>query len=129
MPPKASGGCSGVCAAAGTARSTAVRRSRIGRMRAPLAPPKEWPGTALGSRPSVRNDGPGLLRLAELRMGCEPRGVEAVDDEADHCAEGERQRRPHVEVLHRHADEQRAKQGPDDRADAAEAELPAGAVG
>ena len=42
---------------------------------------------------------------------------------------GKGQRRPHIKLLHRQADEQGARERPDDRAEAAEAELPARAVG
>ena len=55
-----------------------------------------------------------LLRLAQLRMRGKPRHIEPVDDEANHGARCKRQRRPHVELLHREVDEQRPRQRPDD---------------
>ncbi len=57
------------------------------------------------------------------------RGVEAVDRVADDRPQGERDRRPHVEVLDRHADEQRPEERTDNRSDAPQSKLPAGPVG
>src|SRR5438105_1092064 len=56
------------------------------------------------------------------------RFVEAEDQEADHRAEREGQRRPHVELRDRQRDEQAAEERPDDRAQPPDAELPARAV-
>src|SRR6476659_5792639 len=55
--------------------------------------------------------------------------VELPDGEADHRAERKWQRRPHIELLDRQADEQCTHERPDDRADPSDAELPARAVG
>ena len=45
------------------------------------------------------------------------------------AAPAEWRRRPHIKPLYRNTDEKAAKDRPDDRADAAEAKLPSGAVG
>ena len=71
----------------------------------------------------------GYCALRQFGMRLEPRGVEPMDGEAHDGRGGEWQRRPHVKLLHRKADEQGARERPDDRADASEAELPARSVG
>src|SRR5579862_802799 len=74
--------------------------------------------------------GGGLSRaFAHPRPLLEPRFVVAIDDEAEHGTESEGDGGPHIELLHRQADESGAEKRADDRADAADAELPARAVG
>jgi hypothetical protein len=57
---------------------------------------------------------PVLLRLGQFRMRCEPRGIEPMHGKADNRSGYKRERRPHIELLHRHTDEQRSNQRTDD---------------
>ena len=62
-------------------------------------------------------------------MRAQPPLIKHVDQEGYDGAGGKRQRRPDVKLLDRQTDEQRAHERADDRAEAANAELPAGAIG
>src|SRR6516165_3183137 len=82
------------------------------------------------SRRASGRDAGGLLSRGRLAFAQpwafrQPRRVEPMDRKADHRAQRERQRRPHVKLLDRHGDEQRTHERADDRAEPADTKLPA----
>src|SRR5262249_10023608 len=74
-------------------------------------------------------EGPNSLRVAQLGVRGKASRVQAIDNEADDGSDREGERRPHVKAIDREADEKAAEQWTDDRANAPEPQLPAGAVG
>src|SRR5579875_583047 len=69
------------------------------------------------------------LRGAKLGMRLESCFVEPPDGKTYDGADREGQRGPHIEFFHWQSDKERAYQRPDDRADATDAQLPAGTIG
>ena len=55
-----------------------------------------------------------LLRLGQLRMRREPRRIEPMHRKANDCSGDKRKRRPHIQLLHRHADKQSPHQWAND---------------